>query len=98
MERAKLHFLSHHRHEVVRERVRAWQDADAIRAYCDAVEARHGPSTVAADAGASEWLAFARDRAERLQALPSVPADPKISAEALKPFLGGLSPYGPRGW
>jgi len=70
----------------------------AIRAYCDAVEARHGNDAIAADPEAAQWLALARERASRAQQLPRMPADPEITHEALKPYLGGWSPYGPRGW
>ena len=94
---AKRQFLAAHRRDVLRERARAWQEADVIRAYCDAVESRHGKATVAADRGAGDWLAYAREHAERLQALPTMPPEPEPTSEALKPYLGGLSPYGPRG-
>jgi hypothetical protein len=68
--------------------------ANAIRAYCDAVEAEHGADAVAADAEAAEWLSYAGEQADQGQRLPRMPADPEPSAEDLKPFLGGLSPYG----
>ncbi len=31
----------------------------------------------------------------RLQELPRMPADPPVAPEALKPYLGRFSPYGP---
>jgi hypothetical protein len=96
MERAKLRLVADHRVGILRTRVAAWHEADAIRAYCDAVEARHGIDATTADA--AEWLSFARDYAERAQRLPRMPADPEATHEALKPYLGGWSPYGPRGW
>ncbi|HEY3945625.1 MAG TPA: hypothetical protein VGL78_10390 [Solirubrobacteraceae bacterium] len=98
MERAKRRVVEEHRLEVLRSRVRAWQEADAIRAYCDAVETQHGADTVAADLDAEEWLALAREHADRAQQLPRMPADPEITHERLKPFLGRWSPYGPQGW
>lgn len=98
MAQAKLRLVEVHRAEVLTERVRAWQEAKAIRAYCDAVEARHGPEAVAADGSTSEWLGFAREHGDHLQRLPQMPADPEVTPEALKPYLGGWSPYGPRGW
>jgi hypothetical protein len=98
MEEAKLRFLGAHRREILSQRVRAWQEADAIRAYCNAVEAHHGGPTLDANTSATEWLAYARDEADRLQAPPTMPRDPEIRPEDLKPYLGGLSPYGPRGW
>lgn len=60
MERAKGQLVRDHRLEVLRNRVRAWEEAEAIRAYCDAVEERHGADVVAADSGATEWLVLAR--------------------------------------
>ena len=99
MQRAEALLIEDYRAQVLAQRVRDWQQADAIRAYCDAVEARHGEEAVAKDSGAGRWLALAREHASRLQDLPAMPADPEITAEALKPFLGGLSPYGAgRGW
>ena len=98
MEQAERRFLAAHRRDVLRERVRAWQEADAIRAYCHAVETRHGEATVAADREASEWLAYARTHAERLQTSPTMPPDPEVTPEGLRPYLGGISPYGPRSW
>ena len=98
MERAKRRLVFDHRREVLRRRVRAWQEADAIHSYCDAVEARHGADTVATDPDAARWLALAREEADRSQQLPRMPADPEPTPEALKPYLDRWSPYGPRGW
>ena len=98
MERAKRRVVEAHRLEVLRSRVRAWQEADAILAYCDAVETQHGADAVAADGDAMRWLALAREHADRAQQLPRMPADPEITHERLKPFLGRWSPYGPQGW
>jgi hypothetical protein len=98
MERAKRRLTEDHRIEVLRQRVHAWHEADAIRAYCDAVEARYGTDAIAVDPEAAQWLALAREHANRAQQLPRMPADPDITHEALKPYLGGWSPYGPRGW
>jgi hypothetical protein len=98
MDRARLSLIEDHRVEVLRSRVAAWHQAEAIRAYCDAVEARHGADTIAADPDAAQWLAFAREHAESAQRLPRMPADPEVTPEALKPYLGKWSPYGPRGW
>jgi hypothetical protein len=79
MERAKVRLLEDHRREVLRTRVGAWGEADAIRAYCDAVEVRHGSDAIAADPDAAEWLAFARAHADRAQRLPRMPADPEVT-------------------
>ncbi|HVW46838.1 MAG TPA: hypothetical protein VHA76_07290, partial [Solirubrobacterales bacterium] len=93
---AKRRFLEDHRLDVLRRRVRAWQAADAIRAYCDAVEARYGEAATQPDTAA--WLELAREHADRLQRLPTMPADPEINNEGLKPYLGSWSPYGPDRW
>jgi hypothetical protein len=99
MEQAKRRLVEDHRLEELRSRVRAWQEADAIRAYCDAVEARHGLEAIAADPETKQWLALAREQADRAQQLPRMPADPEVTHEALKPYLGRWSPYGPhRSW
>jgi hypothetical protein len=98
MERGKRRFVDDHRLEVLRDRVRAWEEADAIRAYCASVEARYGVDAIAADPDAAEWLALARDHAERAQKLPHMPAEPEITHDRLKPYLGGWSPYGPHRW
>ncbi len=96
MERAAQLHLQAHRAEHLDRRVGQWRRAEDIRAYCDALEARHG-------AGASsEWVEWARSFAERIDPLtrpPEIPADPEnVRPDELKPFLGGWSPYGPDGW
>jgi hypothetical protein len=96
MEHAKLQFINDHRLEVLRNRVRAWEEAEAIRRYCEAVESRHGDAV--ADPAAAEWLSLALDHADRVQELPRMPADPEITHDGLRPYLGGWSPYGPQRW
>ncbi len=54
MEDAKRQLVADHQLEVLRNRVRVWEEAETIRAYCAAVEARHGAAAVAADPGAAE--------------------------------------------
>ena len=95
---AKRRLVDEHRLDVLRSRVRAWEEAEAIRAYCDAVEARHGADTIAADRDAVQSLRLARDHADRAQQLPHMPTDPEATHESLKPYLGGWSPYGPQRW
>lgn len=76
----------------------AWNEADAIRADCDAAEDRYGMDTITTDPEAADRLAFAREHADHAQCLPRMPADPEVTREALEPYLGRWSPYGPRGW
>ena len=98
MERAKRQVVDDHRLEVLRNRVREWEEAEAIRAYCDAVEARHGAAAIAAEPDAASWLELAHDHADRMQQLPLMPDDPEITYDRLKSYLGGWSPYGPHRW
>ena len=97
MERAKLRLVEDHR-------VRSCEPESApgrrpTRSVPTATPSRH--ATGRDDhrrSDAAQWLAFARDHADRAQRLPEMPADPEITHEALKPYLGKWSPYGPRGW
>jgi hypothetical protein len=98
MEHAKQRLIADHRLEVLRTRVLAWQEAEQIRAYCDAVEAHHGAAAIAADPDAKAWIVLAREHADRAQELPRMPTEPEITPERLKPYLGNWSPYGPGSW
>lgn len=92
---AKRRFLDDQRLEILRRRVREWEEGEAIRGYCDAVEARYGADAIAADPEAARWISLAREHANRAQQLPRMPAEPEITPEALKPYLGRWSPYRP---
>jgi hypothetical protein len=96
MANAKRRFIEDHQLDVLRRRVQGWQEADAIRAYCGAVEKRHGQAATQADTAA--WLRLAREHADRLQRLPTMPVDPEITNEDLKAYLGSWNPYGPGRW
>jgi hypothetical protein len=99
MEQATQRLITDHRLEVLRKRVLAWQEAEQIRAYCKAVETRHGLDAIAADPEAEAWIVLAREYADRAQELPRMPVQPEITPERLKPYLGNWSPYGPsRSW
>ena len=98
MEHAKRRLVEDHRLEVLRARMRAWEEAEAIRAYCEAVEVRHGIDVITSDSEAAAWLKLAREHAERMQCIPAMPADPEATHERLKPYLNGWSPYGPQRW
>jgi hypothetical protein len=95
MAAAKERAIEHYHLETLRRRAGAWREADEIRIYCDAVEARHGEA-LNVDTEAARWLRFARQHADKLQRLPQMPTDPELKVEDLKPFLGGWSPYGPQ--
>jgi hypothetical protein len=98
MEHAKGRLVEDHRLDVLRSQMRGWEEAEAIRSYCGAVETRHGAASIAADPDAAQWLALARELADRIQQIPRMPADPDVTPERLKPYLGEWSPHGPQGW
>jgi hypothetical protein len=97
MERARQRFLEAHRAKVLRAQIAARQEAQVMSAYLAELEAAHGASSESA-----EWIDWIRDFITRLDPLhspPSMPAEPEISREDLKPFLpSGVSPYGPERW
>jgi hypothetical protein len=96
MERAKERFIEAHRGDALRAQVAAWQEANAIRAYLNALEEVHGDRPSAA-----EWIAWIRDHLDSLDPLLAeqcMPEAPEPGPEDLKPFLDGLSPYGPSRW
>lgn len=99
MDKAKRALIEQYRLDVLSRRVRGWHEADAIRGYCEAVEARHGEA-VAADPEASKWLALAREHADDMQTLPRMPVDPEITRRPSSRFsawsrtVQGLVPVG----
>ena len=96
MDRATDRFHEAHLANVLRAQVTAWQEARAVREYLAMLEHRHGDSVESA-----EWIAWIGGYAERLDPLrtpPTMPQKPEPSPEDLKPFLNGLSPYGPPAW
>jgi len=97
MERAKLRPLEDHRlNALLRERLHSWQEADAIPRLLRRSRGPARPDAIAADPEAAEWLALPHLRRPRATT-PTDAAVREITPEALKPYLGGLSPYGPRG-
>jgi hypothetical protein len=94
MAQAKVHALEQHRVEILHKRVSSWEQAERIRAYCEAIVARYREEAVAADPEAERWLQFAREYSDRLQSLPRMPPDPELTPKMLEPHLGGWSPHG----
>lgn len=95
IERATERYLEDRRGEVIESEASAWRRAQLVRDYCAAVD----------DTGSSEaaeWAEWGSRYAERIDPLNGavgIPADPEsIPREALKPYLGRLSPYEPSGW
>jgi hypothetical protein len=76
---AKSRLGEDHLPELLRERVRAWQEAEALRAYCDAIVSRHGIETNSTNLAAAQWLALARAHADRAHPLPEMPPDPELT-------------------
>jgi hypothetical protein len=97
IERAKQRFLEDHRAQVLRAQIVAWQEATTIRDFLNRLEERHGDNP-----GSTEWITWIRhyvdERLDPLSSPPSMPDEPDIKPDDLKPFLGGVIPYGPRGW
>ncbi len=73
---ARLRHAEHHRGEVLRGEVDRWREADAIRAYCAAVESAYPEATETV-----EWIAGARRYAGQIapppKCLPGCPSRPK---------------------
>jgi hypothetical protein len=86
--------------EVLIEQAGRWQEATALRAYCDALEHRIAEGSVTEEpqvASARRWLAWARRYAQSvdpLHQLPTMPTPREPQPEDLKPYLKGWSPYG----
>ncbi|WP_234444559.1 hypothetical protein [Streptomyces sp. NRRL F-525] len=77
--------IEQYRAEILRQQVRAWREAAEIRAFCQAVRARAGPSPVAADE--AEWLEWADAFAAQLDPLQGplrAPPDPPARSEILR--------------
>jgi hypothetical protein len=94
MAQAKARLVETHRADQLHAQADAWQQADRLRRYCDALDAAHGDNAVTA-----EWLAWARAYAASLDPLtepPTMPEPPEPSPEALQDHLPhGWSPHGP---
>ena len=68
MVRARERYAEHHRAEVLRDQVDRWHEARRIRAYCDAAS-----TTYPNNSDTAEWVAWARDYADMIDALGSRP-------------------------
>ena len=85
--RAKERFLEEHRARVLRAHVAAWQEARLIRDYLSLLEERYGDNPASA-----EWIAWVRryvdESLDPLASAPSMPPEPEIKPDDLRPFLG----------
>ena len=101
-DRAEVLLQEHHRAEVLVKQADDWHRAGQLRTYVEAM--REKAEAITSDgerAAASEWVEWASAFAERLDPLNraiAMPAEVEPKPEALQPFMGGRSPYGPRGW
>jgi hypothetical protein len=97
MQGARRSFIEAQRAQALRNQAAAWEEARALRTYLDALEDRYSEARESA-----EWIVWARryvdEHLDPLASPPLMPAEPDIRPDDLKPFLGGLSPYGPSGY
>lgn len=100
MTRAKVLLRESHRSEVLLRQARDWRQARELREYVEALDTAASTLAETDRIAAAGWIEWARAACERLDPLNKtirMPEDPEPTSEALKPFLGGWSPYGPRG-
>lgn len=87
-----------HRARVLLGQVDAWRRARELDDYLVAMTELVAAQSPGARGEAADWLQWAKAYRERLDPLGTplrMPADPAITPEVLKPFMRGLSPYGP---
>jgi hypothetical protein len=97
MRQARAALLEDHRLKALRTQVQAWQEATAIRTYCDALEDHHVTPDMAE--ATTAWTTWARAYADRIDPIPQnprLPEPPVITPEDLRPYLIGWSPYEPK--
>ncbi|MFB7028627.1 MULTISPECIES: hypothetical protein [unclassified Streptomyces] len=83
--RAREEQIEQHRATVLTGQIRAWRQADEIRAFCQAARARAGDAPVAADE--ADWLEWAEAYAAQLDPLREplrTPVDPPAGREVLR--------------
>lgn len=99
MAAARLELIEAHRAAILEEQASRWEQARQLRDYITAME----NFTEQIDdpdrrETAVQWIAWAQEHAERIDPLNqtlAMPAPPQPTAEALRPYLHGWSPYGP---
>jgi hypothetical protein len=94
MEQARQRLVETHRASHLRAQAEAWEQAERLRRYCDALAEAYSDNPRTA-----EWIAWAREYAARLDPLaapPAMPGPPEETREALQQHLpNGWSVYGP---
>lgn len=100
--RAEVLLQEHHRAEVLMKQADDWHRAGQLRTYVEAVRQKADALTSDEErAAASEWVEWAAAFAKRLDPLSRpivMPSEVEPKPDALQPFMGVWSPYGPRGW
>jgi hypothetical protein len=98
LEDAKVAAAEHHRAEILAEQVERWLECRNLDVYLEAADQTAAAMTGESGERAIEWLAWARGYRQRLDPLAKdlrMPATPTFTGEDLRPFMNGLSPYGP---
>lgn len=98
VERAKMLLRETHRAKILAEQVSSWRYTTQLREYVETMECSAAALEGVEREAALAWIGWARkecDRVDPLQKPIQVPEDPEATPEALRPFLGGWSPYGP---
>lgn len=96
MAQAQDRLIESHRAAYLRSRLDAWEEAQRIRRYCEAMNATADDSEETA-----AWLTWAGDYAKKIDPIgvpTSLPEDPEMTHEAVQRHLpAGWSTYGPEG-
>ncbi|HEU5215275.1 MAG TPA: hypothetical protein VFU30_07020 [Gaiellaceae bacterium] len=90
-------FREERRGQVLRARIAAWQEANLAREYLQVLCERYGDYPES-----TEWIAwtgrYIDEHIDPMTRPPTMAEEPEPAPDDLKPFLGGLSPYGPPQW
>ena len=99
MAAARLELIEAHRADVLTTQAAKWEQARRLRDYITAME--HLAKQIGdpdRQEAATQWIDWARQYAEWVDPLNNaltMPPPPQPTAEALRPYLHGWSPYGP---
>ncbi|MFD3327709.1 hypothetical protein [Streptomyces sp. NPDC058701] len=99
MRQAQIHYAEAFRVQYLEAQEKAWRHGAGLTEYVNALR-RHAATLPAGPEsdGAEAWIAWADGHVRRLNPLSGtlgMPDFPEPRADDLKPFLHGLSPYGP---
>lgn len=91
-------FGEEHRAKILLDQAKRFHRAELLGSYITAIEAQLGSMDTEAAIAATEWLEWAETytaATNPLQGELRMPDVPKPDAAAIKPYMKGLSPYGP---